>query len=410
MQIESSGFRLYGGGVISRTLTDRLEAVARGFPVVTVTGPRQSGKTTLCRAVFPEHAYANLEHPPTREFAAADPQGFLEQFTTGVVIDEVQRVPELLSFIQVRVDDERLPGEFVLTGSKNLALMDSVTQSLAGRTAVLHLLPLSLDELAGADHRPDDVWTAVLRGGYPAIHHHGLRSDEWLAAYTATYVERDVRQILNVGDLDAFRTFMALLAGRVGQLLNLSALGADAGVSHVTARSWLSVLATSFVAHRLQPLHRNLGKRLTKSPKPYLYDSGLLCHLLGIRTEEQLRLHPLRGAIFENWVVGEIVKARVHRGRSPELRFYRDHRGQEVDVVLEDGARTTVVEIKSGRTFRPEFATTLGKLEHLLAQSAVPPTEVRRLVVYAGDDGQRRSDYRVVPWYAVHDVDWCGDA
>ncbi len=392
--------------MIERTLAPRLEAAAAAFPVVTVTGPRQSGKTTLCRATFPDHAYANLEHPPTREFATADPEGFLGQFDGCVVIDEVQRVPDLLSYVQVRVDERRVPGEFVLTGSQNLALMDAVSQSLAGRTAVLNLLPFSLEELSGTAARPRDVWTAVLRGGYPPIHDHGLASDEWLAAYAATYVERDVRQILNVGDLESFRTFVATLAGRVGQPLNLSALGADAGVSHVTARSWLSVLETSFVAYRVRPIHRNLGKRLTKSAKPYLFDSGLLCHLLGIRTTEQLRLHPLRGAIFECWAISEIVKSRVHGGLPAATHFFRDHRGREVDVVIEDDAVVRVAEIKSGQTFLPEFLTPLRELERLLAQSAAPPERVEKRVVYAGDDGQRRSDVHVVPWHAIGSIDW----
>jgi predicted AAA+ superfamily ATPase len=392
--------------MIERTLTHRLRAAATRYPVVTLTGPRQSGKTTLCRATFSDLPYANLEHPPTRDFAVGDADGFLAQYPDGAVIDEVQRAPELLSHIQVRVDDHRRPGEFVLTGSQHFALLDSIAQSLAGRTAVLHLLPFSLAELQAAGRAPTDVWAAVLAGGYPPIHDRGLDPGDWLAAYAATYVERDVRQILNVGDLESFRTFLALLAGRVGQLLNLSALGGDAGVSHVTARSWLSVLETSFVAYRARPLHRNLGKRLTKSPKPYLFDSGLLCHLLGIRTPEQLRLHPLRGSIFESWVCSEIVKARAHRGLAPDLHFYRDRRGHEVDVVLEDGGELLAVEIKSGQTMATDFIAPLERFESVLEAATSPPSAIQKILVFAGDQGQRRTGVRVVAWHEVHDVDW----
>ena len=392
--------------MIKRTLARTLSAAATQNPVVTLTGPRQSGKTTLCRATFPDLPYANLEHPPTRDFATRDAEGFLRQFPDGAVIDEVQRAPDLLSHIQVRVDETRRPGEFVLTGSQHFALLDSIAQSLAGRTAVLNLLPFSLAELQAAGNAPRDVWAAVLAGGYPPIHDRDLDPGQWLAAYAATYVERDVRQVVNVGNLETFRTYLSLLAGRVGQLLNLSALGGDAGVSHVTARSWLSVLETSFVAYRARPLHRNLGKRLTKRPKAYLFDSGLLCHLLGIRTTEQLRVHPLRGSIFENWVCGEIAKARAHRGLAPNLHFYRDQRGHEVDVVLEDAGGVLAVEIKSGQTMASDFLVPLDRLARVFAAASTAPPEVAKALVYAGDTGQRRTGVRVVPWHEVHDIDW----
>jgi len=386
---------------VRRLLQPRLRALAKRFPVVTITGPRQSGKTTLARAAFPSKPYANLEAPDLREFAESDPRGFLGQYPRGAVLDEIQRVPKILSFLQERVDRTDRAGEFVLTGSQHFGLLDGESQSLAGRTAVAHLLPLGLDEVRLFPRPPEDLLTTVWTGGYPRIHDRGLPPHEWLASYTATYVERDVRTVLNVGNLTAFQTFLRLCAGRSGQILNLSALGADCGISHNTARAWLTVLETAFLVFRLPAFAKSLRRRLTRTPKLYFGDSGLLCYLLGIRNPEELRLHPLRGAIFESWVLAEITKARVHRGLEPGLCYYREHKGAEVDAILEDGARTVAVEIKSGQTVARDFFDGLRAFE-----SATGARKLERVVVYGGDEPQRRTEARVVPWSEVASFAW----
>lgn len=393
--------------MVRRTLQSKLRALARRFPAVTVTGPRQSGKTTLCRAAFPGKPYVSLEAPDLRQYAAADPRGFLHDHRDGAILDEVQRVPDLLSYLQPLLDEHRRPGHFILTGSANLALLGSVSQSLAGRTALLTLLPLSLEEVRRFPRAPDDLLTVLWHGSYPAIFDRRLDPMDWFASYVGTYVERDVRQILNVGDLLAFQTFLRLAAGRSAQLLNLSALGADAGVTHATARAWLSVLEASFVAHRLPPFHSSLTTRLVKTPKLHFYDSGLLCFLLGIRSPAQLREHPLRGPIFETWVAAEILKARVHRGLPPALSYFRDRKGAEVDLVLEPDGRVVAVEAKSARTVAPDFFTAFDTLSALLDRER-RGRSLRRVVVYGGDDRQQRTGVTVLPWSIIDRHDWTG--
>jgi predicted AAA+ superfamily ATPase len=393
--------------VVPRDLTPRLRAAARKFPVVTVTGPRQSGKTTLCRAVFSDKDYVSLEAPDVREYARTDPRGFLGDHRAGAILDEIQRVPDLLSYLQVEVDARREPGRFVLTGSANLSLLGSVSQSLAGRTALLHLLPLSWGEVRRFPSHPDDLWSALWKGGYPAIYDRDVDPAEWFGSYVATYVERDVRQILNVGDLTAFQTFVRLCAGRSAQLLNLSALAADGGVSHVTVRSWISVLEASFVAFRLPPYHSSLTTRLVKTPKLHFYDSGLLCHLLGIRRPEQLREHPLRGAIFETWVVDEVLKSRLHSGEAGGLAFFRDRRGREVDLVVEAAGALTAVETKSAQTVSDEFFAGLEAFAEV-ARSGRRAPSLRRIVVYGGGAREQRSRGTMLPWSSIDRHDWTG--
>jgi hypothetical protein len=386
--------------MIKRNLTNRLVGAARDFSVVTLTGPRQSGKTTLVRSTFPDHAYSNLEAPDARAYALADPRGFLGQFRGGVILDEVQRAPELLSYIQVAVDERPVPGRFVLTGSQNLGLIEAVSQSLAGRTSVLHLLPLSYDEVCRFPEPPDGLLATMRTGGYPRIHDAGVAPADWLSAYTATYVERDVRQILNVVDLAAFQTFVRMLAGRSAQLLNLSALAADCGIAHNTARAWLSVLEAGFLVFRLLPLHQNLTKRMTKSPKVHFHDTGLICYLLGVRTDDELRLHPLRGAVFESWVASEVMKARINRGLRPDLHFYRDQTGLEVDLILDSGTRLVAVEAKSGETVSDDYWKALD------AFSRLAKAPIERVVLYGGNQRQTRSRAEVLPWSAIAEFDW----
>ena len=393
--------------MIRRTLHDLALLRARRNPVVVITGPRQSGKTTLCRMAFGNRPYASLEPPDVREFATSDPRGFLAQFPDGAVLDEVQRAPQLLSYIQEIVDRRGRNGLFILTGSQHFGLLEAVSQSLAGRSAVLHLLPLALEELRRFRRPPRDLFSILFTGAYPRIHERRLPPSEWLADYTATYIERDVRQVLNVGDLTAFQTFLRICAGRSGQLVNLSGLAADCGVSHNTARAWLSVLEAGFIVFRLPPIHRNLGKRLAKSPKLHFFDTGLLCYLLGIRGADQLRQHPLRGAVFESWVASEIYKARAHRGASPDLYFYRDRKGNEVDLFVDSGTRARAVEVKSGATVSGDFTKPVLSLAGLLA-AASRPTAVESLVIYGGDQPQTRGAVRIVPWSGLDALEWVG--
>jgi hypothetical protein len=370
--------------VIHRTLTQLAVARARELPVLVVTGPRQSGKTTLCRAAFPEMPYASLETPDVREEAERDPRGFLARFPEGAILDEVQRVPELPSYLQEIVDARRRNGEWVLTGSQHFALVARISQSLAGRAAMLQLLPLALEEIRtlGARVALDEQ---LLRGGYPRLYDQGLAPTAWLADYVMNYVERDVRQIQEIGDLATFQTFLRLAAGRVGQVLNLAGLARDCGIAHPTARRWLSVLEASYVAFRLPPLHRNVAKRLTKSPKLHFYDAGLACYLLGIRSQDELAYHPLRGALFETWVVGEVLKWRWNRGLPTDLAYYRDARGSEVDLVVEKALDPIAVEVKAGRTPDFEPGPAFDALAETLRAAPAPARSLARRIVYGGD-------------------------
>jgi predicted AAA+ superfamily ATPase len=391
--------------MIERNLEEVLRAVARQMPIVAVTGPRQSGKTTLCRTTFPDKRYVSLEPLDIRDFAREDPRGFLEEYRQGAVIDEAQRAPGLFSYLQGEVDEHPEPGRFILTGSQHFGLTESITQSLAGRVALLTLLPPSLEELRRFADSPTDLLTTLWTGSYPRIFDKGLDAGRWLGDYVATYVQRDVRQVLNVSDLDAFTSFLRLMAGRTGSELHLSRLGGDAGVSHNTSRSWVSVLETSFLLFRLPAWHRNLRKRVVKAPKVHFFDSGLVCQLLGIHEPEQLRHHPLKGAVFETWVAAEITKIRAHSGMQPGFYHLRDDKGLEVDIVLEDAARMVAAECKAGSTVVRDFFKGLETFGRLL-KSADPPMEADLRLVYGGDEGQHRRGIRVVPWSELYELDW----
>jgi predicted AAA+ superfamily ATPase len=355
--------------------------------------------------VFPDHQYVSLEAPDVRRFAVEDPRGFLEQYQTPVILDEVQRVPELLSYIQVEVDARPVAGQYVLTGSANFALLESVSQSLAGRTAVAHLMPCGHDEIMRFTDPPTELFETIQAGSYPGIHDRGVEPFDWYRAYITTTLERDIRQIVDVSDLGAFQTFLELTAGQVGQLTNFSRLGADAGVSANTAKAWLSVLETGFLVFRLRPFHSNLRSRATKTPKLYFNDTGLACALLGITQASQIRTHPLRGALFENWVVSEVQKARLNRGYYGAGFFLRNSKGFEIDLLLDIGARFIASEIKSGQTVAGDFFTHLEQLEEMLPRTQVT-RDFEARVVYGGSARQRRREIDVVPWNQVKDLSW----
>ncbi len=375
--------------MIEREIAPRLAVLFQQYPFVTVTGPRQSGKTTLCRAAFPDLDYANLEAPDQRDFAESDPRGFLAQFDDGAIIDEVQHVPALMSYLQVIADEMGRNGLFVLTGSEQFRLSDAINQSLAGRTALLRLLPFSLTERqrAGVGGSVDDI---LYSGFYPRIIDQGLDPTQALGDYFETYVERDVRRLGEIRNLSNFRRFVRLCAGRIGQLVNLSSLGADAGVSHTTAREWLTVLEASYIIFQLPPYFANISKRLVKSPKFYFCDVGLAAYLIGIESAEQVATHPLRGPLFENAVVAEVLKHRFNRGNQANLSFFRDSRGLECDLLYPDGSGFAAVEVKSGATIGSDFFRSL----HRVAE-AVPDIN-SKTVVYGGETRQSRSDSEVI--------------
>lgn len=381
--------------MIDRDLAPELVRAARQFPSITLTGPRQSGKTTLCRAVFPDHPYTTLEALDIRAFATEDPRGFLNQFPRGAVIGEVQRVPGLLSYLQGIIDADPEPGRWILTGSQNLSLLESVSQSLAGRTAVHYLLPLSRNEIVRFERHPQSLEEALFAGAYPRIFDRDLNPADWLRSYIATYIERDVRTISNVGDLPTFQRFVQLCAGRTAQLVKYSSLADDCGISQPTAKAWLGILETSFLTFRLPAFHANLRKRLVKMPKLYFYDTGLVCWLLGIRAAEQLRTHPLRGPIFETWVVSEIAKYRTNRAETAGLSFYRDSNGAEADLIIEHPSRVTLVEAKASETPSSTLFGGARRVQRHFSRLRRPCSVV---VAYGGDQLQQRTEGSLIPW------------
>ncbi len=364
------------------------------FPVLAITGPRQSGKTTLSRLLAPQLPYVSLEDPDSRAFAAGDPRGFLRQFGDGAILDEVQRVPDLFSYLQGVVDADRRMGRFILTGSSQFEVVESITQSLAGRVAMLTLLPFSLAELQAAGCAPACVDDLLSRGLFPPIYDRPVEPALWLQEYIATYLERDVRQILNIQNLSVFQRFVQLCAGRVGQLLNVSSLAADAGINRVTAESWLSVLQASHLVFLVRPWFANVNKRMIKAPKIYFCDPGLAAWFLGVRQPGHLAAHPQRGALFENWVMTELLKAQTNLGRKPSLHFLRDQTGNEVDAVIETAPGVLhAVEIKSGETIASDFFAGLDYW-----RTHLPKATLTSWLIHGGLAKQDRKDVRVLPW------------
>lgn len=385
--------------MIEREVAKKTRRLAGQYPIVTITGPRQSGKTTLCRMIFKEKDYVSLEDVDERNFARQDPRGFLGRFSNGAVIDEVQRVPDLLSYIQTIVDREQKTGFFILTGSQQFDLLESISQSLAGRTALVKLMPFTLKEAYG--HRIDQISLdlALYTGFYPRIFDKNLNPTEATGFYVNTYVERDLRMLVNVKDLSKFEIFLKLCAGRTGQILNLTNLGNDCGVNQKTIKNWISVLETSFLVKLLRPYYRNFNKRLIKSPKIYFLDTGLICFLLDIGNPAQLASHPLKGAIFESYVVSEMLKMRFNTGKTDNLFYFRDNTGNEVDLILDHGIHMTPVEIKSGQTISSDFFKGLSFISKLSKniQNAT--------IVYGGDEAYERQGAKITTWRHIELMD-----
>jgi hypothetical protein len=379
--------------MIPRSAHAALQVLARGFPIVAMTGPRQSGKTTLARSAFPDKAYVSLEDLDIRAYAEEDPRGFLARYPQGAVIDEVQRCPALFSYLQTRVDERQRMGEFVLTGSQQFGLLSNISQSLAGRVGLVQLLPLSVEELQGAQLPLTGLDDLLWRGLYPALFDRPLVPTQWYANYLTTYVERDVRQVIELRNLSAFQRFLAMCAARCGQLLNMNSMANDCGVTHKTISAWLSVLQAGYIVHLLQPHHQNFGKRLVKTPKLYFYDTGLAAYLLGIADAKHLSIHSARGALFENFVINEHLKRAFNQGLPPRLYFWRNNTGEEIDLLIERGARLQPIEIRSGQTFHTGFLDGLNKWARYAGDSAVEPT-----LVYGGDTPMTRSGVAVRPW------------
>jgi len=382
--------------LIPRHAHSVLLELATGYPVLALTGPRQSGKTTLARAAFEDKDYVSLEDLDELAFAQRDPRGFLARFPGGAVIDEAQRCPALFSYLQGLVDTEPRMGAFVLTGSQQFGLMAGITQSLAGRVGSVQLLPIALYELTGAKIAVDNINQLLVRGLYPAVYDRPLTPQRWYSDYIATYVERDVRQISAIHDLSLFQRFLKMCAARTGQLLNLHALANDCGMSHPTARAWLSILEASYIVFLLQPHYRNFGKRLVKTPKLYFHDTGLAASMLGIQDEAHMSIHPSRPALFETMIVNEFLKVRYNQGQRSNCYFWRDNLGNEIDLLLELGDELVAVEIKSGQTFTTDYFTGLRKWSAIAGQQGTSPH-----LVFGGNQSFETGGVQVHSWRDV---------
>lgn len=377
---------------IPRLIHNVLKEVTAFYPIVTLTGPRQSGKSTLLKHLFGDYRYVNLENPDIREFALKDPRGFLKNYDDKTIIDEAQRVPELFSYLQTRVDEVDNPGMYILAGSHNFLLLKAIKQSLAGRSAILNLLPLSRKELIDADKLPEKIELQIFKGFYPRLYDRDINPTRYYADYVQTYVERDVREVSRIIDLSKFIKFIRLCAARVGQLMNMASLANDCGISVITAEGWLSILESSFILYRLEPNHKNYNKRIIKSPKLYFYDTGLACYLLGIKSADELEISYMKGALFENLVINQFLKNSYNRGEEPDLSFWRDSQGNEIDLLVGTESQMTAYEIKSGQTFNTTYFEGLDKWGKL----ADIPIE-RRNVIYAGDNRLTTSSGNLIP-------------
>lgn len=379
--------------MVHRAISEKILQLANKFPVVSITGPRQSGKTTVARALFPDYRYVSLEHPPSRALAEEDPESFLRGYDKGIVIDEAQYVPHLFSYIQVLADEHKRNGEFVLTGSQHFLFMEQITQSLAGRVAIFNLLPFSFEELKNTPWGDHTCEFYLFNGFFPRLYDQEIDPPDFYPNYIQTYTERDARQLVNLSDLSTFQRFLQLCAGRIGQLINQSQIGMELGVDHKTVSRWLSILQTGFQVFLLPPYFENYNKRIRKTPKLYFYDTGLACSLLGIQTVEQLDRHFAKGALFENFIVVELMKQFFNKGLRPQFFFWRDSSGHEVDLLVDFGGALYPIEIKSGRTLNSSFFDGLDYFNQLAALKAQ-----NSFVIFGGAESQSRARGNVRPW------------
>lgn len=384
--------------MIQREVKTKLLELASKFKAVAVTGPRQTGKTTLVKQLFKNKPYVSLENPDNRNFALEDPRGFLASYPKGAVLDEVQRTPDLFSYLQEILDNSREKGLFILTGSNNFLLQQNISQTLAGRIATMHLLPFSLTELKKAKQLPESDEKLMLNGFYPPIYDQQLPPQDWCQNYIRNYIEKDVRQIKNITDLIVFERFIKLLAGRTAQELNYSSLAVETGVDTKTIQSWIGILESSFIIHLLKPHYKNFNKTIVKRPKIYFHDTALICFLLGIREPQHLSVHPLKGAIFESMVVTELLKMRFNKGLDSNLYYWRDKTGHEIDVIIDQGKNLIPVEIKAGMTISNEFFKNINYWQKLSGSK-------KSILLYNGKQSQNRSDGKqIMNWHELINI------
>jgi uncharacterized protein len=384
--------------MINRAIQSKISDLSKKYPIVAVVGPRQSGKSTLIKFLFQDYQYVNLESPTIREFAENDPEGFLQKYSTRIIFDEIQNVPKLFSYLQVIVDEKKIMGDFIISGSSQFKLREQISQSLAGRVAIFNLLPLSYSELSDANMASSQFSQMAMKGFYPAIYDRKIDPSDYYADYVQTYVERDVRSLINVKDLKVFQIFLKLCAGRVGSVINYTSLGNDVGVSRETIKAWINVLETSFIAYQLQPYYENLGKRLLKSPKLYFYDTGLLCYLLSIDAAS-LDVHPLKGGIFENLVINELMKSKFNHHQNPEFYFYEEYSGAEIDLITKLNGKFVGIEMKSAQTIHASFYKNLKRWSEL-----IPDQQASCIVVYGGNQEQVRDGIKIIPWFELNKI------
>lgn len=379
--------------MVNRLISDKIKDLLGKFPIVTLTGARQCGKSTLLKNLLPEYRYVSLEDPDMRRAVSGDPRSFLDNFSDRTIIDEAQYVPELFSYIQTKVDDENRPGMYVLSGSHNFLLMESVTQSLAGRVAILKLAPFSISELRSAGMLPDNPSELILNGGYPRVYDWKISPEDYYPNYVMTYLERDVRLLRNINDFSRFELFLRLCASRVGQQISFTALSNECGISVQTAKDWISILESSYLVFRLPPYYKNFGKRLVKTPKLYFYDTGLVCSLLGLQTSSQMMFSDMKGALFENLVIADMLKKSLFAGKQPQLYYWRDSNGNEVDLLEENGGQLNACEIKSGSSLRLDW---FRGLDGFAALSGIDASG--KSVIYAGDFNYLTESGKFVSW------------